>query len=264
MIALDNMGELVDALLVYVITLPRLVTALILLPAFSATLVTGMLRNGLAASLALFVFPLAASEAPAEGLGLGIGATLFVKEAALGLLLGFGVAVLFWAVESTGFFVDNTRGTSMASSLDPLTGSQTSPLGNLFTQTLTAIFFVGGGFITFIGVLYESYAVWPVYSFYPTLKMETAPYFVGLFDRILFLAVVCGAPLIIAMLMAEFALALITRFAPQLNVFFLAMPIKSGIAMLILVLYLGTLMRFFADDLIGASADFALLQRLLG
>jgi type III secretion protein T len=95
------------------------------------------------------------------------------------------------------------------------------------------------------------------------MDLAAAPYFVGLFDRVLFLAVVCGAPVIIAMLMAEFALALITRFAPQLNVFFLAMPIKSGIAMLILVVYLGTLMRFFSADLIGAVADFSLLQRLL-
>ena len=259
---MSDLGELANALLVYVVTLPRLITALILLPAFSSVIISGFLRNGLAASLALAVFPLVAHQAPEAGLGLGIGAALFVKEAALGLLLGFGVAVLFWAVESTGFFIDNTRGTSMASSLDPLTGSQTSPLGHLFTQTLTAIFFIGGGFIAFIGVLYQSYAVWPVYSFFPTLHQDMVPYFLGLFDRILFLAVVAGAPVIIAMLMAEFALALVTRFAPQLNVFFLAMPIKSGIAMLILVLYLGTLMRYFSDDLIDAASHFDLLQRI--
>jgi type III secretion protein T len=260
---LNGLADLTNALLAYTVALPRLVTALILLPAFSPVVITGMLRNGLAASLALFVLPVVAADATLDSLSPGIGLALFVKEAVIGLLLGFGVAVLFWAIESTGFFIDNTRGTSMASSLDPLTGSQTSPLGNLFTQALTAIFFVGGGFVAFLGVLYESYAVWPVFSFYPSMDLAAAPYFVGLFDRVLFLAVVCGAPVIIAMLMAEFALALITRFAPQLNVFFLAMPIKSGIAMLILVVYLGTLMRFFSADLIGAVADFSLLQRLL-
>lgn len=260
---LEEPADLTRALLIFVVILPRLITALILLPAFSSSLISGMLRNGLAASLALIVFPLVAAQAPAEGITVAIGLGLFVKEAVLGLMLSFGVAVLFWAIESTGYFIDNTRGTSMASSLDPLTGSQTSPLGNLFTQSLSALFFVGGGFVAFLGVLYQSYVIWPVFSFFPSLSAETATYFIGLFDKVILLAVLCGGPVVIAMLMAVFALALIARFAPQLNVFFLSMPIESGIAMLILVLYFGTLMRFFGDEIIGAVTDFALLQRVV-
>jgi type III secretion protein T len=43
--------------------------------------------------------------------------------------------------------------------------------------------------------------------------------------------------LIVAMFLAEFALALVSRFAPQLQVFFLAMPIKSGLSILLLIYY---------------------------
>jgi len=49
--------------------------------------------------------------------------------------------------------------------------------------------------------------------------------------------VVLSAPLIVAMFLAEFALALVSRFAPQLQVFFLAMPIKSALAVLLLIFY---------------------------
>lgn len=260
---MSDLSELGRILLIYGLALPRLLMALVLLPAFSSVIISGMLRNGVAASMTLFLLPVVLHQAPPEELSVIAGGFLFLKEFILGLLLGFGAAVIFWAVESTGFLIDNHRGSSMASSLDPLTGSQTSPLGNLFAFTFTAIFFAGGGFVAFLAVLYQSYAVWPLFSFYPHFSIDAVPYFLGLFDKILFLTVVVGAPVIIAMFLSEFALALISRFAPQLNVFFLAMPIKSAIGILLLVLYFGTIMRFYSDQLIRFAADFEALQLVL-
>ena len=260
---MSDLSDLTHALLAFAFVMPRVIFSLVLLPAFSSVIIGGMKRNGFAAGLCLFIHPLVYDQTPPEGISLITGAAIMIKEFALGLILGFIPAVTFWAAESTGFFIDNHRGSSMASSLDPLTGSQTSPLGNLFAQTLTAIFFVGGGFVAFIALLYHSFVVWPVFSFFPTLNMDGLVYFVELFDRILFLTVVCGAPVIIAMFLSELSLALISRFAPQLNVFFLAMPVKSAVGILVLVLYLGVLMRFLADDLIGVAGQFELLQRLV-
>jgi type III secretion protein T len=55
------------------------------------------------------------------------------------------------------------------------------------------------------------------------------------------LVVLFSAPVLIMMLLAEIGLALASRFTPQLQVFFLAMPIKTGIALFVLVLYIGIL-----------------------
>ncbi len=49
------------------------------------------------------------------------------------------------------------------------------------------------------------------------------------------------------MFLAEIGLALVSRFVPQLQVFFLAMPIKSALAMLVLLLYMATLFDYGAD-----------------
>ena len=54
-------------------------------------------------------------------------------------------------------------------------------------------------------------------------------FYLEMFDRLMRMVIVLSAPLIVAMFLAEFALALVSRFAPQLQVFFLAMPIKSGV-----------------------------------
>jgi len=50
-----------------------------------------------------------------------------------------------------------------------------------------------------------------------------------------------AAPVLVAMFLAEVGLALVSRFAPQLQVFFMAMPIKSALAMLVLMLYASAL-----------------------
>jgi len=115
-----------------------------------------------------------------------------------------------------------------------------------------------------LGAIYSSYRVWPVFSFFPNLTAEAIPYFLGLLDWVIGFTILLAAPVVIAMFMTEFSLGLVSRFAPQLNVFFLAMPIKSAVGTLILVIYAGLLMSFFQDELQKLSEHFTMLGVLFG
>lgn len=249
-------------LIALVFSLPRILTAFALLPVFTRQVLPGMTRNGVATSLALVILPLTMVEAPSTPPGWLEGLALVGKEVFIGLMIGFGAAIPFWVADATGFFIDNQRGTTMASSVDPMTGSQTSPLGVLFNQVLAVLFFVGGGVLVFLGALYESYRLWPVFSFYPRLDSAAIPWLLSLLDHFMALTVLLAAPVIIAMFLSEFALGLISRFTPQMNVFSLAMPIKSAIGMLVLVIYMTLLFGFLQDELLGLGAHFRLLDVL--
>lgn len=251
-----------EAVTLFGFSLPRLLTAFMMLPVFASAVMSGLVRNGVAASLALFVWPIIAVDAPTVPLDMLTASALLLKEVMIGFLIGFGAAVLFWAMESAGYFIDNQRGATMASSIDPLTGSQTSPFGVLFVQAITVIFFVGGGFIVLLGALYGSYQLWPVFSFLPSMGPEAIPYFLSVADRILALAVLFAAPVIIAMFLSELALGLISRFAPQLNVFFLAMPVKSAVGLLILILYVGVMLSDFGALFQDVPTHFSILGQL--
>ncbi|HYD04677.1 MAG TPA: type III secretion system export apparatus subunit SctT [Reyranella sp.] len=219
------------------LSMPRFLAAFSLLPFFSTQVVPGMLRQGVAASLCLILVPYTAEQAAAVQI---TGVTLLVivvKEVIVGLLIGYPLAALFWAVEGIGFYVDNQRGSAMASSADPLTGSESTPLGILFTQAFTVYFMSSGAFLLMLGVFYQTYQIWPVPEFFPALGGAGPVFYLDIFDRLLRMIVVLSAPLIVAMFLAEFALALVSRFAPQLQVFFLAMPIKSGLSILLLIFY---------------------------
>ena len=66
-------------------------------------------------------------------------------------------------------------------------------------------------------------------------------------DNLLTSIVLLGGPVIFILFLSEFGLGMVTRFAPQLNVFFLAMPIKSALAMFFFILYLTYLSRYFVN-----------------
>lgn len=259
----NKISILLVHLIPFTFILPRLVASLLFLPSFNKQIMPTFIRNGIVFSLALFVFPLVSSQAPEERIDLLHGGALFIKETVIGLIIGFSTATLFWSIESAGFFIDNQRGSSMASSLNPLTGSDTSPLGILFTQTLSTIFFISGGFLLFLGMLYESYRLWPVFSFFPHLKRNTAVYFLHLLDQVMALAVLTAAPALIAMFLSEFALGLVSRFTPQLNVFFLAMPVKSAVGLFVLVAYALSLFGFYGDELLHWSIRFRAISHLI-
>ncbi len=212
-----------------------------------------MVRNGVLCSLALFIFPMINQQSlPAETDGIWL-IMILGKEVLIGLLIGFVAAIPFWAIEAAGFLVDNQRGAAMASMFNPTLGSQSTPTAVLLTQTLITLFFSGGGFVTFIYALFKSYTSWPIVDFFPTVSDTWVSFFYAQFEQLMWLGVLMSAPLVLAMFLAEFGLALISRFAPQLNVFFLAMPIKSAIASVLLIVYLGIMMDHFEVQFYGIT-----------
>ncbi len=227
----------------------RIQIALVIIPLFAKQVVPGLVRSAVGVALSLVLVPplhQALGGTLPEALPLAL---IAMKEALLGLLIGFAVASLFWAVEAVGFFIDNQRGASIASTLNPLTGNDTSPLGLLFNQAFIVYFLVAGGLLVLLGLLYQSHRLWPVLTYFPTLTPEGVAVFAALFENIVRLALLLAAPVLVAMLLAELGLALVSRSAPQLQVFFLAMPIKSGIAFLVMVVYLPTLFGYLHDEI---------------
>lgn len=250
-----------DWILGFSLSIPRFIAAFSLLPFFNTQVIPGMMRTGVAASMCLILVPMIADQmagVPVSGGGLFL---LVLKEVIVGIMIGYPVAAVFWAIEGIGFYVDNQRGSAMASSADPLTGADTTPLGILFTQAFTVYFMKSGAFLLLLGAFYQTYVIWPVGNFVPSFGATGPVFYLEVLDRLMRTIVVLSAPLIVAMFLAEFAMALVSRFTPQLNVFFLAMPIKSGLAMLMLLFYAPIL---FGDLMYYDGGIVSLFQTLRG
>ena len=230
------------------VALPRMLAIFIMLPIFARAVMPGLLRACIAGALvlpaAMHLVPTVEGALRADQLDGARLVGLIVKEGFLGMVMGYLLAIPFWAMEAVGFLIDNQRGASIAATVNPLTGHDTSPLGILFNQAFIVFFFAAGGFALFLDVVYGSYTAFPVFSFLPSFDAAAPTVALQMLDGMVRMSVLMAAPVMIAMFLAEVGLAFISRFAPQLQVFFLAMPIKSALAMMMLAIYATTLFGY--------------------
>ncbi|PLL11173.1 EscT/YscT/HrcT family type III secretion system export apparatus protein [Tabrizicola sp. TH137] len=240
-----------DQVLAYLMALPRAYAFLIASQLLNPQVMPRIARNVVIMVLTAPLVPGLQAEAQVFTADVPSFMVYFAKEVAIGVVLGYLVFWMFWAIQAAGTYIDNQRGTAIASSIDPLQGHEASPMGLLFSQAFVTYFFALGGFLVVLGLLYESYAQWPVDRLLPIGRDASFPaLMLEILDRGTMLAILLSAPVVVIMFLAEFALAMISRFAPQIQVFILAMPIKSAIAMLILLFYLPIMM----DHAVGEQA----------
>jgi type III secretion protein T len=186
-------------------------------------------------------------------------ALYLAKEGVIGLLLGFLVAIPFWILEGMGDLLDNQRGASNAEQMDVQIGSNASPSAALFSKIFLTLYFSVGGFFIFVSTLYKSYDIWPVYSTLPEMTLPTAIQVLKLLDVLMRSVILFVSPMVISMFFVEFGLAIINRFAQQLNVFVLAMPLKSITGLFVMYFYLPIMMPYLIKEINNQNS---LIQQL--
>ena len=242
------------------LTQPRILAMFLVLPLFNSQLIPGLVRFAIAAALGVVMVPALQPQVAGQDWSTATLLGTITKEAFIGFVIGYLAAIPFWIFEAVGFLVDNQRGASIASTLNPLTGNDSSPLGLMFNQAFIVFFLLTGGFSLLLGTLYDSFALWSITDWLPVLQPDSTPVMLAQLDRLVRMAVLLAAPVLVAMFLAEIGLALVSRFAPQLQVFFMAMPIKSALAMLVLMLYAASLFDYGADEVESIGRILQLLR----
>lgn len=247
-----------------ILTLPRIYTFFVVSQVMGLQAVPRLVRNVVVLVLAAFAAPINLARLETfDGTMLSY-ALYFFKECAIGILLGYIVGWIFWAVQSAGTLIDNQRGAAIASAIDPLHGHETTPLGTLFAQAFLTYAFLTGAILHVILLLFQSFVIWPAGRILPVPVDAFPALMVAIADNGMRIVAIIAIPIVAVMFLAEFALALISRFAPQVQVFILSMPIKSALAALILIFYFSRLLPFAADQLSDVSPEIGQLFDVLG
>ncbi|MGC8720823.1 MAG: EscT/YscT/HrcT family type III secretion system export apparatus protein, partial [Thermodesulforhabdaceae bacterium] len=165
----DIYHELMRLMIITALSSARMLACFTVLPFLGGNILPQYIRNALVFALFAVLYPFISPLAP-EQLSVGRGLLLLGKEVFVGLVIGFVVSIIFWSAEMVGFLVDNQRGASMASAMDPLYGESSSPTGVLLLQLVTVLFFATGGFLVFLAGIFESYRFWPVFELVPTVE----------------------------------------------------------------------------------------------
>ncbi|MCE2984061.1 MAG: flagellar biosynthetic protein FliR [Parachlamydia sp.] len=159
----------------------------------------------------------------------------FFKELFIGIILGFVVSIPFIVVQSAGILIDHQRGGASLMVNDPTMQNQSSPLGTLFNLVLIYLFFLIDGPFIVMDIISQSYSIIPPDRFLDPAFFATNSSIVvdiiKIMGKVMILSTQLAAPALIMILMTDFFLGIANRLAPQVQITFLGMPLKSLLAL---------------------------------
>lgn len=162
----------------------------------------------------------------------------FAKEMFIGFSIGFLMSMPFIIVQAAGMFIDHQRGGASLMVNDPTIQNQSSPIGTLFNMVLIYLFFVIDGPFYFIDSVVLSYEILPPDKLIPDAFFNKNSDFwkvqFELLQTTTRIATQLAAPALIAILMTDVFLGIANRLAPQVQITFLGMPLKSLLALTVL------------------------------
>lgn len=222
-----------DLVLGFVLAVVRASAWLVVSPPFNTRMVPVQAKMALAVALAIPVTPQVAATAPPPELVPLVIATLL--QVGAGLVLGFLTQLVFAAVQAAGELVDLFAGFTIAATYDPFTNANQAVFGRFYQLLAVAILFAIDGHLMLVRGFLDSFAATP--SGAPDFGSLSA-LLVDSLGMFFLAALEIAAPVLGALFLTEVALGLLSKAAPQMNVFTLGFPIKILLSLVLVGLTL--------------------------
>lgn len=211
------------------LVLARVLSFLTVAPLFNRRQIPALSKIGLAVIVSIIV--VAGGGAPVER-DLGMFVSSLVLEVATGLAAGLLASWLFASFQMGGALMDQQAGFGTAAIFDPTTFGQVSLLSNLFlTLSLLLFLELNGHHLALLAIL-RSFALVPAGS--AALGVDWAQVVLAVLAGAMSLTLRLAAPVLAAIAITDITLGMLGRAVPQLNVLMLALPVKAGVALLVL------------------------------
>ncbi|HQU70657.1 MAG TPA: flagellar biosynthetic protein FliR [Calditrichia bacterium] len=234
------MYDLVDSIALhlptYMLVFVRLTAMMTVLPIFGYATVQPRMRGLIALSLTFIVAP-GLPLLPLSVLDSLIGLlVLIAREVFTGIIIGFGARMIFEALAMAGSYVSMQIGLAMVNIFDPSMESQQPMIASFWMLVLTLIFLSTDSHFFLVETLYHNFSLIGLgqAAFPVTLGEVVVDGSSLIFD----IALRFAAPALVFMIVMEVAMAFMARMMPQMNVFFVAMPLKIGVGLVVLILSL--------------------------
>jgi flagellar biosynthesis protein FliR len=201
-----------------------------LAPPFNSRGIPATVKGALSLALAVALLHKVTAGMPAPTPGFLLVSV--VTEVAIGAGLGFIVQVLFTAVQMAGDIIDMTGGFSLQPAYDPLNMQMTSNVGRLHYMLASTLLFTSGGHMMLVRGFATSYEGLPVGGTVPTDQLGQV--LLTALGMMFLAALQIAGPLVAVLLLADVALALLSRAAPALNIFAFGFPVKIMLTLALL------------------------------
>ncbi len=221
-------------------------------PVFSRTEVPALVRVALALiSTIIIVGIIKPTAAPAECPIM----LCMILNFLFGALIGFVANCILAAVLAGGDMINTQMGMSSAMIMDPSTRSQVSVMANYFSTLALLIFMYSGGVYWMFNAIIKSFTIYPMYSVnFHFENIINVSFLNEITGNILFVGLHLAGPVLLATLGQDIILGIISKTAPQVNVFSLSFLFKPVLGAFILIVILPMLVNVITDYLVSHAA----------
>ena len=233
----------IQQLVVFVLILARVAGVLLQAPIFNSRSIAFLGKTTLAIWLSIvlwFVTPV--HQSLPESLAALILALIF--EVGIGFVIGFICNIIFIAVQSAGEIMDLQMGLSVATALDPTFGSVISVIGKLAFYTAIIIFITADGLHLILAAFHQSFSYLPVGKLANFSSPALAQQIIGLGSTLWLTAFKLAIPAVLLIFISDFTFGIVSRVAPQVNVFMLGFQVKPSLGLLGLLMSLPFIVKY--------------------
>ena len=205
----------------FLLPLFRIGSMFMVMPIVGTQLVPNRVRLYLALAVCVVVMPTLPAMPQVDAINLR-AFVLIAQEVLIGTMLGFTLQLLFQAFVIAGQIVATQMGLGFASMVDPANGISVPVIGQFFLMLVTLLFLAMNGHLVVFEVLAESFVTLPVGE---GLLIDHYWELANKLGWVFGAALILVLPAITALLVVNMAFGVMTRAAPQLNIFSIGFPL---------------------------------------
>lgn len=235
----------VDQVIYFFLIFVRISTIIALLPVFGSSSIPFQLKVGFSLLLSVILFnTVKFTGIDPASMSIGLFALLVIKEVMVGLAIGFVSMFLFTAVQFGGMLIDNEMGFGFVELADPFTDEPITVLGQFQVILFTLLFLCFNGHYFMLLAVQKSFELVPLMGVNLS-EGKMLVHVTTLISNVFVLALKFSAPVYVTLFLTELSLGVVARTVPQINIFFVGMPLKIAIGLTTTIMVLPMLGALF-------------------
>jgi flagellar biosynthetic protein FliR len=229
----------------FMLVFARIGAMVMLLPGFGEMTVPVRVRLAIALILTLIMVPLHRATIQVDPNNLNALGVLLIQEIAIGLVLGMTARMTISALQVAGSVIAQQLGLGFVTAVDPTQGQQGLLIGNFLTLLGLTLLFATDLHHLVIAALNDSYQIFAPGELLPT--GDVAALITKAFATAFKIGIQISAPFLLFGIIFNLGLGVLSRLMPQMQVFFVGVPLSILIGFLILAVVIATMMGTFLD-----------------
>lgn len=244
---------------IFLLIFLRVSAIMLMVPIFDNKSIPLLFKAGLIFSISIILFPVVNINENIFTYKPVYFAIGVASEIMIGAIIGLSVKLLFAGIQLAGQLNGIQMGLSMSSTLDPTINANITTVSQFINMFALLIFLITNAHHLILRALVESFAIIPPFDF--QLNKQLMEIIINLGGNMFVIGVKVAAPLMAVLLLVSVAFALTARTAPQMNIMFVAMPVKIFVGLLFLGFFLPLFDTIFQQLFSGLGKEFMLLLK---